>query len=660
MLSETALSRSRLLALTLAPVAILAPAPLLQAQEPDEDAYLGEAPERYAQVKVLEGEARIRKGDVDEELGRGVPVAEGDVIESRGRGVLQLGDGSRIAFAGDTRFRILALFADREGDRQVLLALDRGRIRVQVGRDSDGRIRVDTPSGTGTLAEGDSVTFEVDSDRTTRVRVHAGRISFANSADRARLLAGERLTAYGDRDRLDRVRAFNTFDVDAFDGWAERYVVVRRSRSWERVPREIRYYSDDLDEHGEWVYADDVNDWVWRPLRVTVDWRPYWRGRWGAYAGGMTWISDDPWGNVTFHFGRWGWSSRWGWYWSPGIYYSPAWVAWNHYDSYFGWAPLGYWNTPVSWGYGPWGGGYCWNVVSFGHVHHHHLHRRIYTDVNVIRTFNRGTGATTWSTGGSASGRSLTAPWRRGPVVVRANELQNPNEFRRALSRDVVVNRVRDYERQAQTQTGRTILRRDLAQPRPEGHGAAAQPTGPGRDGRGASSSFRALEDRPRPSGERSVVREPGGRPLDRPHEDRPRPSGREEAPRTGSEDRGRTVEDRALPRERPRQDRPLGFEERPRPREERPSPREDRPAPREERPTPREDRPAPREERPMPREERPAPREERPAPRSERPSREDRPAPRMEAPSFSRPSAPSRSESPRSESPRSSGRPGR
>ena len=196
-----------------------------------EEAYLGEAPERYAQVKVLEGEARIRKGDVDEELGRGVPVAEGDVIESRGRGVLQLGDGSRIAFAGDTRFRILALFADREGDRQVLLALDRGRIRVQVGRDSDGRIRVDTPSGTGTLAEGDSVTFEVDSDRTTRVRVHAGRISFANSADRARLLAGERLTAYGDRDRLDRVRAFNTFDVDAFDGWAERYVVVRRSRS---------------------------------------------------------------------------------------------------------------------------------------------------------------------------------------------------------------------------------------------------------------------------------------------------------------------------------------------------------------------------------------------------------------------------------------------
>ncbi|HOD34056.1 MAG TPA: FecR domain-containing protein, partial [Holophaga sp.] len=197
MFSET--PRTHMLALVLAPVAILAPAPFLQAQEAEEDAYLGEAPERYAQVKVLEGEARIRKGDVDEELGRGVPVAEGDVIESRGRGVLQLGDGSRIAFAGDTRFRILALFANREGDRQVLLALDRGRLRVQVGRDSEGRIRVDTPSGSGVLTEGDSVTFEVDSDRTTRVRVHAGRIAFSNTADQARLAAGERLTVYGDR-----------------------------------------------------------------------------------------------------------------------------------------------------------------------------------------------------------------------------------------------------------------------------------------------------------------------------------------------------------------------------------------------------------------------------------------------------------------------------
>ena len=79
---------------------------------------------------------------------------------------------------------------------------------------------------------------------------------------------------------------------------------------------------------------------------------------------GMTWISDDPWGYVTFHHGRWGWSSRWGWYWIPGVFYSPAWVAWNWSGGYCGWAPLGYWNAPCHWGYGAWGGGYCWKAAS--------------------------------------------------------------------------------------------------------------------------------------------------------------------------------------------------------------------------------------------------------------------------------------------------------
>lgn len=622
----------RWLVWALAPAAIWAPAPTVHAETPDDD-YLGEAPERYAQVKVLEGEARIRKGDVDEELSRGVPVGEGDVIESRGRGILQLGDGSRIAFAGETRFRIVTLFADREGERQVLVALDRGRLRLQVSRDSEARIRVDTPSGSGVLQEGDNVTFEVDRDGTARVRVHGGRITFSNASERVRLTAGERLTVYGSRDRLDRVRSFNTYDLDAFDGWAERYVVVRRSRSWDRVPREIRYYADDLDDHGEWVYDDDVREWVWRPVRVSVEWRPYWRGRWGVYLGGLTWISDDPWGYVTYHYGRWGWSVRWGWYWIPGIYYSPAWVAWYHHDTYFGWAPLGYWNTPVAWGYGPWGGGYCWNVVTVHHIHHPHLHTRIYSDANVIQTFVRGTGSTTWS--GGTSGRSLEAPWRRGPLLVRPNELQNPAELRRVLSREVMVNRARDYERQAQAQTGRVILRRDPGLARPESNGRGPE---------GRSLGFRALEERPRPTVER-----PGTRDLVPRGQDRPQPSHREEGPRGSAMEPARPVEDRS-PRERPRHERPPVPEERPLPREDRPR-RDERPEPRYERPEPRYERPEPRQERPMPREERPPRREERPEPRSERPEpRLERPAPRMEAPAPSRPSMP--------ESPRGGGRP--
>lgn len=156
--------RSKLtLALLMAPVAIVSPA--LRAQAPDEDSYLGESPERYAQVKVLEGDVRIHKGEGEEALSRGIPVAEGDVVESRGRGVLQLGDGSRIAFGSSTRFQVAALFTDQKGARQVLLRLDYGRLRVMVGSQSEARIRIDTPSGTATLADKSSASCEVEQDR---------------------------------------------------------------------------------------------------------------------------------------------------------------------------------------------------------------------------------------------------------------------------------------------------------------------------------------------------------------------------------------------------------------------------------------------------------------------------------------------------------------
>ena len=60
----------------------------------------------------------------------------------------------------------------------------------------------------------------------------------------------------------------------------------------------------------------------------------------------MTWVSPEPWGYVTYHHGRWGWTASIGWFWIPGVYYAPAWVAWQSDDAYFGWAPLGYDNAP--------------------------------------------------------------------------------------------------------------------------------------------------------------------------------------------------------------------------------------------------------------------------------------------------------------------------
>jgi hypothetical protein len=55
---------------------------------------------------------------------------------------------------------------------------------------------------------------------------------------------------------------------------------------------------------------------------------------------GWTWVSDEPFGWATYHYGRWAWDSQVGWLWVPGTDWAPAWVAWQQGNGYVGWAPL--------------------------------------------------------------------------------------------------------------------------------------------------------------------------------------------------------------------------------------------------------------------------------------------------------------------------------
>ncbi|MBL0211542.1 MAG: FecR domain-containing protein [Holophagaceae bacterium] len=638
-----------------APLAFHTPAhaALAFAQDGDEQIYQGEAPYRYASVKVLEGDIRIRKGDADETLSRGTPIAEGDVVDSRGRGVLQLGDGTRVAFGRNTRFTIAALFTEKDGSRQVLLRLDRGSLRVNYGSESEGRIRIDTPSGTAILDGKANVTVAVDSDRSVKVHVASGRINFTNERDQARILAGERLTVYSSQDRLDRVRSYNTYEQDDFDSWSDSYMTARRGASWDNVPADIRYYSDDLDDNGSWVDVEDVGR-VWCPRVTYADWRPYSRGRWGAYSGGLTWISDEPWGYLTHHYGRWGWGATFGWYWIPGSFYSPAWVAWNWSGGYCGWAPLGYYNNPCSWGYGAWNGYHAWNVVSIHHLNTPNLRTRLMSDHNVIANMSGGTGATTWA----ARGRSLTPPWRTAPIIATRQEFQNPGQLGTAFNRSVAQDRLNTYSRAAQSSTGRTVnlvpVDRKRTTPAPfENRDRTGSPAGrgvisdrsssrtldratPGGNGSSRTTVTPHAIDRTDRTDRSDRARELSDRHTDRPV-DRPRDpnAGREtrpvDRPTDRPADRPRDIQRERSPREFLRDERPAPTRDRPR--------EEYRPM---ERPAPREYTPAPRQEsRPAPREDRPAPRQEsRPAPREEsRPSRqESQPAPRQE----SRPSPPS------------------
>ena len=102
----------------------------------------------------------------------------------------------------------------------------------------------------------------------------------------------------------------------------------------------VALFYDQLSAHGKWVNHPRWG-WVWYPVAVEADWRPYTKGRWvWADEHGWMWASYEPFGWATYHYGRWGYDERYGWVWVPGRTWGPAWVAFRYSDQHVGWAPL--------------------------------------------------------------------------------------------------------------------------------------------------------------------------------------------------------------------------------------------------------------------------------------------------------------------------------
>jgi hypothetical protein len=106
-------------------------------------------------------------------------------------------------------------------------------------------------------------------------------------------------------------------------------------------PSAVRLFFDVLAPYGQW--SEDVRlGLVWAPAHEGVGdaFVPYaTHGRWThrAFETGTgdppvdeyVWVSDLPWGWVTFHYGRWTYAGDRGWAWVPGRRYAGAWVDWR-------------------------------------------------------------------------------------------------------------------------------------------------------------------------------------------------------------------------------------------------------------------------------------------------------------------------------------------
>ena len=127
----------------------------------------------------------------------------------------------------------------------------------------------------------------------------------------------------------------------------EEQTEAAQSRPRTTVPREreIRvgystFYSK-LEPYGDWIETGDYG-YVFHPRQAesSRSWRPYTDGRWVYTDAGCTWISEEPFGWATYHYGRWTRLRGIGWVWVPGTQWAPAWVSWRKSNDYVGWAPL--------------------------------------------------------------------------------------------------------------------------------------------------------------------------------------------------------------------------------------------------------------------------------------------------------------------------------
>jgi hypothetical protein len=105
----------------------------------------------------------------------------------------------------------------------------------------------------------------------------------------------------------------------------------------------VTEFSPQLAPYGYWV-EDPYYGRVWVPNRSVVgsDFRPYVSaGHWELTPEDeWLWVSDYPFGGITFHYGRWAWLSGGSWGWVPGSVYAPAWVDFRIGASgYVGWGP---------------------------------------------------------------------------------------------------------------------------------------------------------------------------------------------------------------------------------------------------------------------------------------------------------------------------------
>lgn len=305
--------------------------------------------EGYGFYRTVEGDVQLTTLEQAEPLDvePNYPLLLGDRIWVAAEGRLEavLPDQTIVRAAGNTDvyFEELALYAGEEESLGTTLRLLEGEIQVVV-RDFEVErepLRIDTNNATLYLQEAGTYRIYADNRQWTELVVREGFGEVALEDGSVVVRADEEAVIDGGPDA--RVKVYPAGALDALEAWGqdlEREASAAARESY--VDEELRYSAAPLDRHGEWLPV--ASGYAWRPHSVASAWRPYTRGYWTHTPGGLYWVSAEPWGAVTAHYGSWSPHPHHGWVWHPGSLFAPSWVHWYWGSTHVGWIPSGYYS----------------------------------------------------------------------------------------------------------------------------------------------------------------------------------------------------------------------------------------------------------------------------------------------------------------------------
>ncbi len=331
-------------------------------------------------IRLIEGDVQVNTEDTEGWVpaSLNVPLTNGDRIwvPEGGRAELQLRDGTLLRLDQKTAFDILTL--DR-GSYQFYLSEGRAYANFKGNRGS--LLQIDSPLSSIRAYERALFEIHILDDRHTDVSVFQGSVYVESQDGRVRVDSDKTLA-------LSEGAPGEIYPLGPPDDWErwnqerDRLVAQRRPPS-RYLPEELHPYSNDLDDHGRWIYVREYGH-VWTPtIVVSVGWAPYRVGRWVWIRGDYVWISYEPWGWVPYHYGRWAFVPRVGWCWVPpprgAVFWGPGFVGWVRTPTYVSWVPLA--PREIYYGYGYYGP-YSVNITQVN-ISTIHVEKVVYKNVRV-------------------------------------------------------------------------------------------------------------------------------------------------------------------------------------------------------------------------------------------------------------------------------------